>query len=121
VAALGIDLHCHIFPPEYLRLARQDGERIRARIYRRDDGQEYLLGFEPTRPVPTPTLGRRTADGRFEPVADPGEASRLAARHLGLGAQLIGPGMGRHSLLWNAFQQALAALPQPPRWPTWPR
>jgi len=86
-----------------------------------DDGQEYLLGFEPTRPVPTPTLGRRTADGRFEPVADPGEASRLAARHLGLDAQLIGPGMGRHSLLWNAFQQALAALPQPPRWPTWPR
>jgi len=34
VPALGIDLHCHIFPPEYLRLARTDGERVRARIDR---------------------------------------------------------------------------------------
>lgn len=39
---IGIDLHCHIFPPEYLRLARTQGERIGARIYRRDDGQEFL-------------------------------------------------------------------------------
>ena len=38
----GVDLHCHIFPPEYLRLARTQGERIKARIYRREDGQEYL-------------------------------------------------------------------------------
>ena len=86
-----------------------------------DDRQEYLLGFEPTRPVATPVLSRRTAEGRFEPVANLEEASRLAARQLGLGPQLIGPGMGRHSFLWNAFQQALAALPQPPRWPTAPR
>jgi hypothetical protein len=85
------------------------------------DGHEYLLGFEPTRPVATPVLSRRTADGRFEPVTDLEEASRLAARHLGLGPQLVGPGMGRHMFLWNAFQQALAALPQPPRWPTGPR
>ena len=84
-----------------------------------DDGQEYLLGFEPTRPVPTPTLGRRTADGRFEPVADPGEASRLAARHLGLGAQLIGPGMGRSLFLWTAFKEALKTFPPIPTWPTW--
>ncbi len=86
-----------------------------------DDGQEYLLGFVPTRPGPTPGLSRRTAGGGFGPGADLGEASRLAARHLGLGAQLIGPGMGGHAFLWNAFQQALAALPQPPRWPTWSR
>jgi aminocarboxymuconate-semialdehyde decarboxylase len=39
---LGIDLHCHIFPPEYIRLARTQGERINARIYRRDDGQEMI-------------------------------------------------------------------------------
>lgn len=38
----GIDLHCHIFPPEYLRLARTQGERVGARIYRRDDGQEFI-------------------------------------------------------------------------------
>jgi hypothetical protein len=84
-----------------------------------DDGQEYLLGFEPTRPVPTPVLSRRGADGRFEAVADLMEASRLAARQLGLGPQLIGPGMGRHSFLWNSFQQALKALPTAPSWPTW--
>ena len=51
-----------------------------------DDGQEYLLGFEPTRPVPTPTLSRRTADGRFEAYTRAGsaatnvEAAALAAR-----------------------------------------
>ncbi|HVC33469.1 MAG TPA: amidohydrolase family protein [Chloroflexota bacterium] len=39
---MAIDLHCHIFPPEYLRLARTDGARIGARIYRRDDGQEFI-------------------------------------------------------------------------------
>ena len=37
-----IDLHCHIFPPEYLRLARTHGERIGAQIYRRDDGREFI-------------------------------------------------------------------------------
>ena len=31
------------------------------------DGQEYLLGFRPGSPGPTPTLSRRRADGRFEP------------------------------------------------------
>ena len=40
--ARAIDLHCHIFPPEYLRLARTDGERIGARIYRRADGREFV-------------------------------------------------------------------------------
>ncbi len=39
---MAIDLHCHIFPPEYLRLARTQGERIGARIYRRDDGREFI-------------------------------------------------------------------------------
>ncbi len=83
-----------------------------------DDGHEYLLGFEPTHPQPTPVLSRRSADGRFEPVTDVQEASRLAARQLGLAPRLVGPGMGQHTFLWNAFEQALAALPQPPRWPT---
>ena len=83
------------------------------------DGHEYLLGFDPSRPVPTPVLSRRQADGRFEPVTDLQEASRLAARQLGLGAQPIGPGSGAHFLLWNAFQTALGALPTPPNWPTW--
>ena len=58
-------------------------------------------------------------DGRFEPVTDLKEASRLAARQLGLGAQLIGPGSGARFLLWNAFQTALKTLPTPPSWPTW--
>jgi len=39
---MAIDLHCHIFPPEYLRLARTDGERIGARIYQREDGRTFL-------------------------------------------------------------------------------
>jgi len=39
---MAIDLHCHIFPPEYIRLARTDGPRIGARVYRRDNGQEFL-------------------------------------------------------------------------------
>ncbi len=39
---MAIDLHCHIFPPEYLRLARTQGERIGAQIYRRDDGREFI-------------------------------------------------------------------------------
>jgi len=36
----GVDLHCHIFPPEYLRLARTQPKAIKARIYTKD-GQEY--------------------------------------------------------------------------------
>lgn len=83
------------------------------------DGYEYLLGFDPGQPVPTPVLSRRQADGRFEPVTDLEEASRLAARQLGLGAQLIGPGSGARFMLWNAFQTALKTLPTPPSWPTW--
>ena len=32
------------------------------------DGHEYLLGFRPGQPIPTPVLIRRQSDGRFEPV-----------------------------------------------------
>ena len=62
------------------------------------DGHEYLLGFQPTRSVPTPVLSRRRADGRFEPLEDIQEASRF---------------------LWTAFKEALKALPVAPSWPTW--
>jgi len=97
VAALGIDLHCHIFPPEYLRLARQDGERIRARIYRRDDGQEYLqapgdFDYPLTDdlwsvPALVEALGRRNLAGAALSVApptlcywaDPGLAAEVSA------------------------------------------
>jgi hypothetical protein len=85
------------------------------------DGHEYLLGFRTGRPVPTPTLSRRQPDGTFQPLEDVAQASRLAARQLGLAPQLIGPGMGQHAFLWNAFREALKALPPIPRWPTWPR
>ena len=84
------------------------------------DGHEYLLGFRPGQPVPTPTLSRRRADGRFEPVEDVQEASRLAVKQLGIsGPHLIGPGWGRHLFLWTAFKEALKALPVAPTWPTW--
>ena len=84
------------------------------------DGHEYLLGFSPTRPVPTPTLSRRQADGRFKAVEDIQEASRLAVRQLGISRpHLIGPGWGKHAFLWTAFQEALRALPTAPAWPTW--
>ena len=83
-----------------------------------NDGHEYLLGFRPGQPVPVPVLSRRQADGRFEPVEDVQEASRLAAKQLGLGGGLIGPGSGQYLFLWSAFKMALEALPVPPRWPT---
>jgi len=82
------------------------------------DGQEYLLGFRPGSPVPTPVLSRRS-DGRFEPVEDVQEASRLAAKQFGLSGGLIGPGTGQHLFLWSAFRAALETLPTPPSWPTW--
>lgn len=84
-----------------------------------NDGQEYLLGFRADQPIPTPVLSRRQSDGHFEPVADVQEASRLAARQLGLGGGLIGPGTGQHAFLWSAFKAALKTLPVPPSWPTW--
>ncbi|HEY7040663.1 MAG TPA: hypothetical protein VID28_17500 [Methylomirabilota bacterium] len=84
------------------------------------DGHEYLLGFTPGRPMPTPVLSRRGSDGRFEPVEDVQEASRLAVRELGFGGGLIGPGTGQHAFLWSAFTAALKALPAPPTWPTGP-
>ena len=84
------------------------------------DGHEYLLGFSPTRPVPTPTLSRRRADGTFQVLEDLQEASRLAAKQLGItGPHLIGPGWGRHLFLWTAFKEALKAFPPIPSWPTW--
>jgi aminocarboxymuconate-semialdehyde decarboxylase len=39
---MAIDLHCHIFPPEYLRMARTRGAEIGAQIYRRADGREFI-------------------------------------------------------------------------------
>jgi hypothetical protein len=106
-------------------ILRAEGDAMKARgtvkgiLVAGSDGQEYLLGFEPTRPVPTPVLSRRGPDGRFAPVGDVLEASRLAAAQLGLGPQLIGPGMAGHAFLWNAFSEALKSLPEIPRWPTW--
>ena len=92
---------------------------VRGILVAGSDGHEYLLGFEPGQSVPTPVLSRRQADGRFAPVEDVQEASRLAAKQIGLGSGLIGPGTGRHLFLWNAFKVALTALPTPPSWPTW--
>jgi hypothetical protein len=84
------------------------------------DGQEYLLGFRPGSPGPTPTLSRRRADGRFEPVEDVQEASRLIVKQVGIsGPHLIGPGWGPNFFLWSAFKEALKALPTVPSWPTW--
>lgn len=92
---------------------------VRGILVEGSDGHEYLLGFSPTRPIPTPTLSRRQPDGSFKAVEDLQEASRLAARQLGLGPTLIGPGWGRHLILWSAFKEALKALPAAPSWPTW--
>lgn len=84
------------------------------------DGQEYLLGFRPGSPGPTPTLSRRRADGRFEPVEDVQEASRLIVKQVGIsGPHLIGPGWGPNFFLWTAFKEAMKALPTVPSWPTW--
>ena len=93
---------------------------VKGILFEGSDGREYLLGFSPTGPVPTPTLSRRDADGRFEAFADLQEASRVAVKQLGLSeGHLIGPGMGRQIFLWAAFKEALKAFPPIPSWPTW--
>jgi hypothetical protein len=92
---------------------------VRGILVAGNDGHEYLLGFIPGQPNPTPVLSRRQGDGRFEPVEDVQEASRLAAKQLGLEGGLIGPGTGQHTFLWSAFKAALKTLPVPPSWPTW--
>jgi len=85
------------------------------------DGHEYLLGFAPPQPTPTPILSRRHADGRFHTLEDVQEASRVAVKQLGIsGPYLIGPGMEKSVFLWTAFKEALKALPSVPTWPTWP-
>ncbi len=85
------------------------------------DGHEYLLGFTRGHAKSTPTLSRRQADGTFKPLDDIREASKVAARQLGItGPHLIGPGWGEHLFLWTAFKEALKAFPPVPSWPTWP-
>jgi hypothetical protein len=84
------------------------------------DGHEYLLGFAPTQPTPTPILSRRQADGRFLALDDIHEASKVAVKQLGTGPHLIGPGWGRQLFLWTAFKEALKTFPFVPTWPTWP-
>jgi hypothetical protein len=84
------------------------------------DGAEYLLGFRPAQPVPTPILSRRQTDGSFSAVEDPWEASKVACKQLGISeGHLIGPGMGRSLFLWTAFKEALKTFPPVPTWPTW--
>ena len=93
---------------------------VKGILFEGSDGQEYLLGFSPGRPTPTPILSRRLADGRFSAVDDVWEASRVAAKQLGISSSpLIGPGMGQNLFLWTAFQAALKAFPSAPTWPTW--
>jgi hypothetical protein len=81
-----------------------------------NDGDEYLLGFGPAK---SPIFSRRQANGTFEPLTDPVEASKLAIKQLGHTGGLIGPGMGRDMWLWGAFRAALEAFPPLPTWPTW--
>lgn len=94
---MAIDLHCHIFPPEYLRLARTEGERIGARIDRRADGQEFIqapgdFNYPLTDelwsvPALVEALGRRHLAGAALSVApptlsywaDPGLAAEISA------------------------------------------
>ena len=92
---------------------------VRGILVEGSDGHEYLLGFSMGQAVPTPTLSRRQAGGRFEAVEDIQEASRLAAQQFGIGPTLLGPGWGKHMLLWTAFKEALKALPTVPSWPEW--
>jgi aminocarboxymuconate-semialdehyde decarboxylase len=78
---MAIDLHCHIFPPEYLRLAREDGARIGARIYRKEDGRTFLqapgdFNYPLTDdlwsvPALVEALGRRGLTGAALSVAPP--------------------------------------------------
>ncbi len=84
------------------------------------DGAEYLLGFAGGPAAPTPTLSRRQADGTFSALGNLQEASKVAARQLGIsGPHLIGPGMGPYVFLWTAFKEALKTFPPVPTWPTW--
>jgi hypothetical protein len=95
--------------------------KVKGILVEGSDGREYLLGFSPTQPVPSPTLSRRHPDGSFELIEDIQEASKLAARQLGIsGPHLIGPGWGKNMFLWTAFKEALKTFPQVPTWPTWP-
>lgn len=94
---------------------------VKGILFEGSDGHEYLLGFTPTSPVPTPILSRRRADGAFQVLDDIHEASRIALKQLGTGGPtLIGPGWGKHLMLWTAFKSALKAFPSAPSWPTWP-
>ncbi len=93
---------------------------VKGILFEGSDGAEYLLGFAPTRPMPTPILSRRQADGTFSAVEDPREASKVATKQLGISdPPLIGPGMGRSLFLWIAFKEALKTFPPVPTWPTW--
>lgn len=93
---------------------------VKGILFEGSDGHEYLLGFAPAQPQPTPILSRRQADGRFQIVDDLQEASRIAVKQLGIaGPTLIGPGWGRQMFLWTAFKAALTAFPSIPSWPTW--
>ena len=93
---------------------------VKGILFEGSDGCEYLLGFVPVRTMPTPTLSRRGADGRFQ-ILDVQEASRIAVKQLGTaGPTLIGPGWGQQLFLWSAFRAALRAFPSVPTWPRWP-
>ena len=37
-----VDLHCHLFLPAWLRLARSEGDRLQTSFYRRPDGREFV-------------------------------------------------------------------------------
>ena len=93
---------------------------VRGILVEGSDGEEYLLGFSSAGPGKTPVFSRRRVDGTFEPMEDLAEASRIAAKQLGTGPRLIGPGMGKELWLWMAFQEALKTFPPVPSWPTWP-
>jgi len=94
---------------------------VKGILFEGSDGHEYLLGFRPGQPTPTPILSRRQADGRFQAMDDVQEASKVAARQLGItGPHLIGPGWGKQLFLWTAYKEALKMFPTVPTWPTWP-
>jgi hypothetical protein len=93
---------------------------VRGILIEGGDGHEYLLGFAPGEASPTPVLSRRGPDGRFAPLADLMEASRIARRELGVSEpHVVGPGWGRHLFLWAAVKEALKRFPPVPAWPTW--